>query len=65
VIELCISENVRRELESKVWEQGYFAERIARGDRPDYRLPQASLPEVSAGARMEIATCFMAARAGN
>lgn len=43
-----------------IWSDGYYARRIAAGDRPDYSLPKTSLP-IPTIEEMEIESCYLAA----
>lgn len=45
---------------SSLYINGYFSQRIAAGDRPDYGYPTNHLPDAE-GEEMEIVTGFIAA----
>lgn len=62
-------ERILSELKESIFNQlshreleGYFAQRVRAGDRPNYAYPANHLPKAT-GARMEIVTSFVAAGA--
>jgi hypothetical protein len=48
--------------ERSLYLDDYFSERYRRGDRPDYSVSMSGLPEVPAGASMEVEVGFLVAR---